>query len=66
MAEKIPVKCPNCGAEVEKPKKMWPLIGRPARDGSRIKLMIGQFECPKCGKKFKVAVKKERIPPEGR
>jgi hypothetical protein len=39
-------KCPKCSAEVAKPKKTWKMAGRPDKDGKRMQLEIGLYECP--------------------
>jgi DNA repair exonuclease SbcCD ATPase subunit len=53
--------CPKCGAEVEKPSKKWPLLGRPSEDGTLWKTMIAIYQCPRCQTKFRAADEKERV-----
>ncbi|MFQ6081496.1 MAG: hypothetical protein ACE5OW_07510 [Candidatus Bathyarchaeia archaeon] len=55
------VTCPGCGAEVSTPRKSWPMIGRPSKDGRRLELTIGLFDCPRCGKTFRKVTDKRRI-----
>ena len=53
-------KCPKCGGEVVKPRKTWKMAGRPDRQGKRLELEIGLFDCPKCGA-FRKALSKRKI-----
>ena len=55
------VKCKNCGAEVENPRKTWKMAGRPDKDGKRTELTIGLFDCQNCNKSFKVVLSKQKI-----
>jgi DNA repair exonuclease SbcCD ATPase subunit len=55
----LPV-CPECGTEVTNPTKTWSMTGRPTGKGERFKLTIGIFSCPRCGKKFRSVVGKEK------
>ena len=55
------VKCKNCGAEVESPRKTWKMAGRPDKAGLRTELTIGLFDCQNCGKSFKVVLNKQKI-----
>lgn len=52
-------KCPKCGKEVLGPKKMWTLAGRPDRQGQRLTLKIGLFECPEHGT-FRTTLDKQK------
>ena len=52
--------CPTCGTEVNKPTKTWSMVGRPSRKGERFKLTLGLFTCPKCKKRFRSVVGKEK------
>jgi predicted RNA-binding Zn-ribbon protein involved in translation (DUF1610 family) len=54
-------KCPNCGAEVAEPKKKWTMAGRPDKQGKRLQLEFGLFECPNCKKTFKVMLSKQKV-----
>ncbi len=53
--------CPRCGTEVFSLVKSWSMTGKPSKTGERLKLTIGLYECPECGKKFRVALEKEKI-----
>ena len=55
------VKCKNCGSEVDKPRKTWKMAGRPDKTGKKTELTIGLFDCPNCGKSFKVVLKKQKV-----
>jgi endogenous inhibitor of DNA gyrase (YacG/DUF329 family) len=55
------VKCKNCGAEVANARKSWKMAGRPDKTGKRTELTIGLFDCPSCGKSFKVVLDKKKI-----
>jgi len=46
------VRCPKCGAEVEKPVKTWQLAPK-----GRKPVTIGLFKCPNCGAYFRKGVK---------
>ena len=57
--------CPKCGIEVVNPVKTWSMVGKPSKTGERFKLTIGLYECPRCERKFRVVVGKERITIKG-
>lgn len=57
---KIMPKCPSCGAE-GKMRKSWKMAGRPDRQGKRMQLEIGLYDCPKCDKAFRVVLNKKKI-----
>jgi len=59
------VECPECGIEVINPAKTWSMVGRPSKTGERFKLTIGLYECPRCERKFRVVLGKERITVKG-
>jgi len=59
------VECPKCGIEVVNPIKMWAMVGRPSKTGERFKLTIGLYECPRCERKFRAVLGKERITIKG-
>ena len=61
MEEDEMVKCKNCGAEVDKTRKSWKMAGRPDKAGKKTQLTIGLFDCPSCGKSFKVVLNKQKI-----
>jgi uncharacterized Zn finger protein (UPF0148 family) len=51
------VKCPKCETEVAAPVKTWPIPSRsPSKRGEESKLVVGIFECPSCGVRFRAAV----------
>ena len=52
--------CPRCGTAVTNPTKTWSMVGRPSKKGERFKLTLGLFTCPKCEKRFRKVVGKER------
>ncbi len=50
-------KCPKCGESVAAPVKTWPIPSRKADErGTGSKLVVGIFECPNCGARFRAAV----------
>ena len=53
-------KCPKCGVKVAEPRKTWKMAGRPDKEGKRLQLHIGLFECPKHGA-FRAVLSKEKI-----
>jgi uncharacterized protein (UPF0212 family) len=53
-------KCPECGAE-SSPRKTWKMAGRPSKEGERLQLTIGYYDCPNCTKKFREVLRKEKI-----
>ena len=54
-------RCPKCGVEVTEPRKTWKMAGRPDREGKRLQLHIGLFDCSKHGS-FRKVIGKEKIP----
>ena len=54
-------KCPKCGADVAQPRKTWEMAGRPDKQGKRLKLKFGLFDCPNCKKAFKITLAKEKV-----
>lgn len=58
--EKGNAKCPKCKTEITEPKKTWNMTGRPDKEGKRLQLHIGLFECPKHGV-FRTVLNKQRI-----
>ena len=52
--------CPKCGTEVASPFKTWSMVGRPSKTGERFKLTLGLFKCPKCERRFRAVIGKER------
>ena len=59
--EKQMAKCPKCGADSSKPKKTWKMAGRPDKQGKRMQLEIGLYECPKCHGTFREVLSKKKI-----
>jgi uncharacterized protein (UPF0212 family) len=57
--------CPKCGTEVASPLKTWSMVGRPSKTGERFKLTLGLFKCPRCEKRFRAVLGKERITIKG-
>ncbi|TRO51091.1 chorismate-binding protein [Candidatus Bathyarchaeota archaeon] len=53
-------KCPKCGADVPKMKKSWKMAGRPDKQGKRMQLEIGLYECPN-GHSFREVLSKKKI-----
>jgi len=61
-----PKKCPKCGAEVPEPYKTWELVAPFPDKKMRITVTImGMFQCPECGHKFRGVVSKIKLGPEG-
>ena len=61
-----PKKCPECGAEVSEPYKTWELVAPIPDKKMRITITImGMYQCPNCGKKFRAVVSKVKVGPEG-
>ena len=57
--------CPKCGTEVASPFKTWSMVGRPSKTGERFKLTLGLFKCPRCERRFRAVLGKERITIKG-
>jgi hypothetical protein len=53
-------KCPKCGADVQKLKKSWKMAGRPDKQGKRMQLEIGLYQCPN-GHTFREVLSKKKI-----
>jgi len=53
-------KCPKCGADVPKLKKSWKMAGRPDKQGKRMQLEIGLYQCPN-GHTFREVLSKQKI-----
>ena len=61
-----PKKCPDCGAEVAEPYKTWELVAPFPDKKMRITVTImGMFQCPQCGRRFRGVVSKVKLGPEG-
>ena len=54
-------KCPKCGADVPNLKKSWKMAGRPDKQGKRMQLEIGLYECPNCHASFREVLSKMKI-----
>lgn len=52
------VKCPKC-TKIFEPKKTWKMAGRPDKNGKRLQLHIGFYECPNHGSFRKVLDKRK-------
>jgi len=58
--------CPKCGTIVEAPKKTWQLTAPlPDKKGRITVTVMGVFECPSCGYKWRGVVSKLKIGAEG-
>lgn len=53
-------RCPKCHTEISQPKKTWAMTTRPDKEGKRLQLTIGFFECPAHGT-FKTVLNKQKI-----
>jgi hypothetical protein len=60
LTAKDSAKCPTCEIEIAEPKKTWKMTGRPDKEGKRLQLNIGIFECPKHGT-FRTVLNKQKI-----
>jgi len=59
-------KCPACGTEVAEPYKTWELVAPFPDKKMRITVTImGMFQCPNCGRRFRGVVSKVKLGPEG-
>ena len=57
-------KCPECGTEVQEPYKTWELVAPfPAKKMRITVTIMGMYECPNCGKKFRAVVSKVKLGP---
>lgn len=51
--------CPMCGTKVEKPYKTWQLVAPMPDAYGRITITVmGMFECPSCGHKWRAVISK--------
>jgi hypothetical protein len=53
-------KCPKCGTDNVPLKKSWKMAGRPDKQGKRMQLEIGLYQCPK-GHTFREVLSKKKI-----
>ena len=60
LAAEEKAKCPKCETQISEPKKTWTMTGRPDKEGKRLQLHIGLFECPKHGT-FRTVLNKQKI-----
>ena len=64
--KKDPFVCPNCGTRVNEPKKTWQLVSPMPDSKGRITITVmGSFECPNCGHKWRGVVSKIKVGGEG-
>ncbi len=57
-----PFICPQCGTRVEEPTKTWTLVSPlPDKYGRITVTVMGSFECPNCGYKWRAVVKKLKV-----
>jgi len=57
-----PYVCPNCGTRVSEPKKTWQLVSPMPDSQGRITITImGSFECPNCGHKWRAVISKIKV-----
>jgi len=55
-------RCPKCGAEVAEPIKTWQLVAPIPDSEGRITITImGMFQCPNCGYKWRGVVSKLKV-----
>lgn len=58
--------CPECGTDVEEPYKTWELVAPFPDKKMRVTVTImGMYQCPECGKKFRAVVGKTKLGSEG-
>lgn len=58
--------CPKCGTVVNEPKKTWQLTAPlPDKKGRITVTIMGLFECPSCGYRWRGVVSKLKIGSEG-
>ncbi len=58
--------CPECRTPAKEPYKTWELVAPFPDKRMRITVTIlGMYECPQCGKKFRGVVSKTKLGSEG-
>lgn len=56
------ITCPKCGAEVGDPIKTWQLVSPlPDKKGRITITIMGVFECPRCGHRWRGVVSKIKV-----
>ncbi len=56
------VRCPRCGAEAGDPVKTWQLVSPiPDKKGRITITIMGIYQCPKCGYKWRAVVSKIKV-----
>ncbi len=54
-----PYVCPSCGTRVDKPYRTWQLVAPMPDAYGRITITVmGMFECPNCGNKWRAVISK--------
>ncbi len=62
MPRKKIIKCPRCGTEVKEPVKTWQLVAPiPDRKGRITITIMGVFQCPNCGYRWRGVVSKIKV-----
>ncbi|NOZ30984.1 MAG: chromatin protein Cren7 [Crenarchaeota archaeon] len=57
--KKDPFICPSCGTRVNEPVKTWTIVSPiPDKYGRITVTIMGSFQCPNCGAKWKDSIKK--------
>jgi len=57
--KKDPFVCPRCGTRVQEPVKTWTLVSPlPDKYGRITVTVMGSFECPNCGYRWRAVLKK--------
>jgi RNase P subunit RPR2 len=59
ITDRHSAKCTECNRIIE-PKKTWKMTGRPDKNGKRLQLNIGLYQCPKHGT-FRKVLEKRKI-----
>lgn len=60
--QKTSNKCPKCGTTVTSPTKTWQLVAPLPDAAGRVTVTImGMFECPNCGFKWRRVVSKMKV-----
>ncbi len=60
--KKDPFVCPKCGTRVEEPLKTWQLVSPMPDSKGRVTITVmGSFQCPNCGHKWRGVVSKLKV-----